>query len=356
MDSFYASAEMARRPELAGKPVIVGADPREGKGRGVVVACNYPARDFGVHSAMPISEAWRACPQASYLRPDFEYYEALSGKVMRLIKSLGTRFEQVSIDEAFVDLSGVVGTLDDAEAWVRRLKEDMRRSTGLTCSVGLAENKSAAKIATDIHKPDGVTIIPPGETKQYLASMPVAVIPGVGTKKELVLREMGVKTVGDLQAVDVEVLRKSFGKVGVWLWEVANGIEREEVEEHEMKSLSTERTFEADTTDWELTERAARELASELARRVQEAHVTFRRVGVKIRFRGFETHTKETMLKTRSGDEGPLVKEMLALLRNFRDENKPVRLIGVRVSDFRREVTDQMPITSWMNQKNEKES
>jgi nucleotidyltransferase/DNA polymerase involved in DNA repair len=163
MDSFYASAEAKRKPSLRDEPLVIGADPKDGKGRGVVVSCNYPARKFGLRSAMPISEAWRLCPQAVYLRPDFEYYESLSSQVMQIIRARVRDFEQVSIDEAFVDLRSIATTMDEAEAWVAGLKADLRAETGLTCSVGLAENKSAAKIATDLHKPDGITVIGPGD-------------------------------------------------------------------------------------------------------------------------------------------------------------------------------------------------
>jgi DNA polymerase IV (archaeal DinB-like DNA polymerase) len=348
MDSFYASAETKRNPSLRDIPVVIGADPKDGKGRGVVVSCNYPARKFGLRSAMPISEAWRLCPQAVYLRPDFEYYESLSSQVMQIIRARVRDFEQMSIDEAFVDLRSIATTMDEAEVWVARLKDDLRAETGLTCSIGLAENKSAAKIATDLHKPDGVTVIGPGHTREFLAPLPIGVIPGVGVKTELLLKDMGITKVGDLQGLEVDVVKKRLGGSGLWIWDVANGLENEPVKEHELKSFSTERTLEEDSQDWAAIEAIVSELASELGDRVQSAHIVFRKVGVKVRFRGFETHTRETRLATYSNDRDAILREARSLLRAFQDKKLPVRLVGLKVSEVKREAADQTSISVWM--------
>jgi DNA polymerase IV (DinB-like DNA polymerase) len=353
MDSYYASAEMRRNEELRDKPVVIGAEPKEGKGRGVVIACNYPARKFGLRSAMPISEAWRLCPQAVYLPPDFEYYESLSNEVMQTIKNKAKAFEQVSIDEAFIDLTGVVRSFEEAKDWTAELKNELRTKIGLTCSVGLAETKSAAKIATDLHKPDGITVIPQGQVRQSLAQLPVSVIPGVGVKTEIALRELGISKVGDLQAMDANSLKKLFGESGVWLWQVANGIEGESVREHELKSLSTERTFEEDTENWTVIDEQVAELSSELVSRAQSAHVVFRKVGIKIRFRGFETHTRETRLATFSSDANVVLREARGLLHEFQGKNQRVRLIGVKVSEIRGESADQTSMNVWLEKKEE---
>ncbi len=352
MDSFYASAEVRRNLPLKDKPVVIGADPKEGKGRGVVLTCNYHARKFGVRSAMPISEAWRLCPQAVYLPPDFAYYEEVSEEVMKIIRSKVEAFEQVSIDEAFVDLTGVTESLQQAIVWIGNLKTELWVKTGMTCSVGLAENKSAAKIATDLQKPDGVTVIPPGATRAQLAPLPITVIPGVGVKTEAALKEKGVSTVGALSRMELDAVKRLLGRSGVWLWEVANGLEREDVREHALKSLSTERTFYEDGA-WDAVELAVGELAGELAGRAKGAGITFRRVGVKIRFRGFETHTKETKLPAHTTSEDLLRQEALLLIRTFRQAKKPVRLVGVRVSDLGRDLAAQTEMTSWMEKKGE---
>jgi DNA polymerase IV (DinB-like DNA polymerase) len=348
MDSFYASAEVVRDGSLKDKPVIVGADPKEGKGRGVVVACNYVARKSGVRSAMPISQAWTLCPQAVYLYPDFRYYELLSNRVMEIIRSRSKKFEQVSIDEAFVDLSDSSSSTEEAKKWVSALKNELREKTGLTCSVGLAENKSAAKIATDVNKPDGITVVEPGRTAEFLKSLEIRRISGVGVKTELLLNNLGLKTIGDVQHADQQLLKSRLGKSGVWLWEVANGLEREEVQEHEIKSLSTERTLSEDTSDWTVIEQTMKELSSELAERANAAHLTFGRVGVKIRFRGFETHTRETTRKSLRNRPEILQREAMALLKEFSSSKKNVRLVGLKISELRYEALDQVPITTWL--------
>jgi len=348
MDSFYASAEVQRNPALADKPVIVGADPTEGKGRGVVVACNYVARDYGVRSAMPISRAWALCPGAVYVRPDFDYYDSLSAKVMGIVRRFADKFEQVSIDEAFLDVSDQVKTPAAALSLVERLRHELKEKTGLACSVGIAENKSAAKIATDINKPDRVTLIPRGRTKEFLAPLPIGRITGVGRKTELLLQSLGITTIGDLQKGDEVQLGRSLGKAARWLVQVANGVEREEIREQPSRSLSTERTLEEDTTDWDVIEQMVGAMAEELASRAVDARLSFKSVGIKIRFRGFETHTRETRLVASTQDKGVIRREALLLLSRFSSGKKKVRLVGVRISGLRMMSTKQASIENWL--------
>ena len=350
MDSFYASAEIRRNSDLIGEPVIVGADPRDGKGRGVVVACNYVARSFGVKSGMPISQAWTLCPTAVYLTPDFVYYERLSEGVMGIVHRYSGRFEQVSIDEAFLDVTGEVKSTGEALLLVKRLKEQLKKETGLTCSVGVAESKSAAKIATDLNKPDKVTVVPRGGTRDFLAPLPIRRIPGVGQKTEQVLHELEVVTIGDLQKTEPSLLRARLGRSGVWLWQVANGIEMEEVRERPLKSLSTERTFYEDTSDWTVVEQVVDELSSELAERAKSYRHSFRRVGIKIRFKGFETHTREKLLPANSEGSKVISAEARALLESFKPGSKKVRLVGVRISGLKMTLTAQSRIEDWTQQ------
>jgi len=348
IDSFYASAEIQRNRALVTKPVIVGADPREGKGRGVVVACNYVARSSGVRSGMPISQAWRLCPQAVYLKPDFDYYEQLSATVMGIIRGFADRFEQVSIDEAFLDVSARVQTVEEARLLVERIRRNLKEKTGLTCSVGIAENKSAAKIATDLNKPDRVTLVPRGKIREFLAALPVARISGVGRKTELILHDLGIKTIGDLQKADEASLRRRLGKNTTWLLQVANGLEQEEIREQPARSLSTERTFGEDTSDWREIERVVEAMASELSHRAKIARLSFRNVGVKIRFAGFETHTRDTKLPASTQEEGVIRREALALLSPFRSGTRKVRLVGLRISGLRMTYSRQASIESWL--------
>jgi DNA polymerase IV (archaeal DinB-like DNA polymerase) len=217
----------------------------------------------------------------------------------------------------------------------------------------LAENKSSAKIATDLHKPDGITVIGPGTTKEFLAPLPVNVIPGVGVKTEQLLKDLGVTRVGDLQRLEADILKKRLGAMGLWIWEVANGLENEPVREHELKSFSTERTLDEDSQDWSVIEEVMGNLASELWERAQSAHLVFRKVGVKVRFRGFETHTREVRLPTYANDKETILREARDLLKSFQIRNLPVRLVGLRLSEVKKEASDQTSISFWIEKKEE---
>ncbi|MDA4128757.1 MAG: DNA polymerase IV [Thaumarchaeota archaeon] len=348
MDSYYASAEVGRDPSLKDKPVVVGADPRNGMGRGVVVACNYPARAFGIRSGMPISQAWRLCRDALYLKPDFAYYERLSGEVMDIIKEHGKKFEQVSIDEAFLDLSDSVHNVREALNLVSEMREEIKRKTGLTSSVGIAESKTAAKIASDLNKPNKVTVVPRGGAARFLATLPMSRIPGVGHKTESLLRAKGFESIGDIQQTDPKVLKTLLGRTGSWLWSAANGLDADRVRERPIRSLGTERTLEEDTSDWKLIEDVIEGLSRELSERAEQMRIEFRKVGIKIRFRGFETHTREKSLPAPTQNYSIIQKEALALLNDFRSSEKKVRLLGVHVSGLRATKGAQVSIESWL--------
>jgi DNA polymerase IV (DinB-like DNA polymerase) len=229
----------------------------------------------------------------------------------------------------------------------------LKTETGLTCSIGLAESKSAAKIATDLHKPNGITVVGLGKTKEFLAPLPISVIPGVGVKTEILLKDMGVAKVGDLQGLEADLVKRRLGASGLWIWEVANGLENEPVREHELKSFSTERTLDEDSQDWSLVEGIVERLASELGERVRSAHIVFRKVGIKVRFRGFETHTREARLATYTNDREAILREARSLLRTFQDKKLPVRLVGLKVSEVRTEPADQTSISVWIEKKEE---
>jgi DNA polymerase IV (DinB-like DNA polymerase) len=348
LDAFYVSAEARENPALKGLPVVVGADPEGGKGRGVVVACSYEARKFGLRSGMPISIAYRSCPQAVYLRPNWGLYERTSEDVMSTLKSFADRFEQSSIDEAFLDVSGRVSSIESAKKLALDLKAAVKEKHGLTCSVGVAPNKSSAKIASDWNKPDGLTLVPLDSVEGFLAPLPVKVIPGVGTKTQEFLKEKGIESVGQLQKVDGKQLLSWFGKNGVWLWGVVHGQENIEVREQETpKSLSVERTFREDVGDFAEVRKEAADAASELFRRLNTAHLAYKVGGIKIRFRGFETHTREKTLLTHSESKGLLQETVASLLDEFESRGKPVRLIGIRVADLKRATSEASSLDFW---------
>ncbi len=348
MDAFYVSAERLRNPDLLGKPVIIGADPKEGKGRGVVAACSYEAREKDVRSGMPISRAYRKCPEAVYLRPDFPYYGRVSDEVMRILEGFSSAFEQVSIDEAFLDVSSRAGDFSKAERLARQIKDEVRRQTGLSCSVGVAPNKSMAKIASDMEKPDGLTVVKPEEASSFLNPLPVSKIPGVGKKSRAILAEMGIETIGDLASRSPSDLSRVFGKGAVWLWAVARGVEEMPVEERgEPKSFSAEHTFDKNLDDWEIILDSLKALVDDVHWRIKDDGYLFKTVGIKIRFQDFETHTRDKTLSTYSNERGTIEGVARELFHEFRQLPKKVRLIGVRVSHLKSIEPGQKTLEGW---------
>ena len=339
IDSFYPSAEIRENPTLRGKAVIVGADPKDGHGRGVVVSCSYEARKLGIHSGMPISRAYRIAKDAVYLRPNFQLYSNVSKEIMKLLRTFADRFEQVSIDEAFLDVTEKVrGSYEEARNHAIIIKTRIESEESLTCSIGVAPNKSGAKIASDFQKPDGLVVVPPEDLKGFLAPLPARAISGIGSKTEAFLESIGVKTIGDLQKIPGKDLVKYFGKTGVWLWGVANGLEQIEVKEKPMRSLGAEHTFESDIEDKTLLFSKLEELIHRLHRRVVSASVEFRVVGIRIRFSHFQTYSREHTLPAFTSEKQVILSEAKNLLKEFEKKQEKVRLIGVYVSDFRGEV------------------
>lgn len=342
IDSFYPSVEIREDPSLRGKPVVVGADPKGGKGRGVVVSCSYESRKLGMHSGQPISRAYKICPSAAYLRPNFPLYSRVSRSIMNILRGFADKFEQVSIDEAFLDVSERVSrSFVEARKLAIVIKSEVETREGLTCSIGVAPNKSTAKIASEFQKPDGLTVVTPAEVKSFLAPLPASAISGIGKKTEEFLDSIGVKTIGDLQKVTGKDLVKYFGKTGVWLWGVANGLERIEVREKTMKSLSAEHTFEKDISDKQELLSKLEELADRLQKRVVASGVKFRLVGIKIRFTHFQTYTRENSLPVFANSKQVILQEARNLIREFEKNPRRVRLIGVFVADFRSTGTDK---------------
>ncbi len=348
LDAFYVSVEMRENPALRGRPVVVGADPENGKGRGVVVACSYEARKFGLRSGMPISIAYRLCPKASYLRPNWDLYERTSLEVMGTLKAFAGSFEQASIDEAFLDVSDRVGDAREAEDLAKRVKSAVKEFNHLTCSIGVAPNKSSAKIASDMKKPDGLTMVPFGGVEAFLAPLPVSAVTGIGRKTQEFLKEKGIESIGQLQKLPGKQLLSWFGKNGVWLWGVIHGQENVEVRQQELpKSLSVERTFKEDTLDFATVMKEADDAAKELIRRVKASNLVYKVAGTKIRFKGFETHTREKSLVSYTDSEQTLLDVVASLLKEFERKERPVRLVGVRVADMKRTRTSSASLDEW---------
>ena len=343
MDSFYASVEMRKNPSLQGSAVIIGPDPRHGSGRGVVLTCSYEARNFGVRSAMPVSVAYTLCPHALFIPPDFPAYLKASGEVMALLKSSGFRFQQVSIDEAFLDLSST-GSFAAAGAWAEGLQNSISERLGLTCSAGIGPCKLVAKIASDFKKPAGLTVVEPETTEKFLAPLPVRKIPGVGGKTELALHELGITTIGDLAAYDLGKLVAQFGRGAVSLHEAALGIDRRDVEEHtETQSISREITFETDTSDPGIIIATMDALAEDVFAGLIQEDLSFRTMTVKVRYQGFVTRTRAKTLSHGSRKKETLKTGVRTLVKDLLDDRK-IRLLGVRLSSLEKSVAGQMKL------------
>jgi len=348
MDSFFASVEVRRAPSLAGKPVIVGADPKGGAGRGVVSTCSYEARRYGVHSGMPISRAYDLCPHGVYLRVDHPFYARVSEGIMAILARHAGRIEQVSIDEAYLDVSDA-GSFAAANALASAVKQAIREETGLTCSVGVAPGKVVAKIASDYQKPDGLTVVLPDEVAGFLAPLPVGKVPGVGKKTGEELRQMGILTVGDLASCDVQELIARFGRHGILMHRLARGIDDGEVQGREgCKSVSRETTFEADTADPSFLAGTLAGLADDVARTLRAEGLRCRTVTVKVRYRGFQTHTRSKTLPRFTTDPAAIRHAASGLLALFLND-EPVRLIGVRLSTLEGGRTRQASIDEFFS-------
>jgi DNA polymerase IV (archaeal DinB-like DNA polymerase) len=343
MDSFYASVEMQAHPELRNKPVVIGADPKQGRGRGVVLTCSYEARAFGIRSAMPVSQAYVLCPQAVYLPPDFAHYSQVSSDVMTILKSFGFRFQQVSIDEAFLDISPL-GSFRDAISHAEQIQTTIKIKTGMTCSIGIAQSKLVAKIASDFKKPAGLTVIEPAGTQHFLASLPVRKMPGIGKKAELALFERGIRTIGDLAAYDIRKLSAEFGRGAIALHETALGIDGSEVEDRPIiKSISREITFETDTDNPEHITMTMDALIEDVYSGLVYEDMSFRTLTIKVRYQGFITRTRSRTLSHYTSKKEILQSCARSLLREMIESQK-VRLLGIRLSSFDKPDARQMSL------------
>jgi len=334
MDAFYASIEQLDNPSFRGKPVIVGADPKGGNGRGVVAACSYEARKFGVRSALPISRAWKLCPEGVYVRPRMKRYVEVSHQVMGILRRFTDLVEPLSIDEAFLDVTGSVALHGPPERMARSIKTAIRQETRLTASVGVAPNKFLAKIASDLRKPDGLVIVVENSIDEFLRDLPISRLWGVGPKTEQRLKSMGIQTIGQVAAMPRETLVRTLGSLGEHLHQLSHGRdERSVVPNGEPKSISNETTFEQDTNDRDLLIRTIRELADEVGRRLRHEDFRARRVTLKLRYENFSTHTKQTSLERPTQSDEEIGRIAIFLFDQF-DLNRKIRLLGVGVSDL----------------------
>ena len=333
MDAFYASVEQRDRPELAGKPVVVGGSPER---RGVVAAANYVAREFGVHSAMPSATARRLFPGAVFLPSRIDYYAEVSRHIRAIFERFTPLVEPLSLDEAFLDVTGSEHLFGPAVQIGRQIKQIIRQEVQLVASVGVAPNKFLAKIASDLEKPDGFVVVDPERVGEFLAPLPIERIWGVGRQGSKAFHRMSIRSIGQLRGLPLEILNDRFGSSGEHFWRLARGIDdRPVVPDQEAKSISHETTFETDLSDPELLRAWLLELTEQVARRLRRHGLRGQVVEIKVRFSDFHTITRSQKLPAATDITAELWELASELLSTrLPADHLPVRLLGMGVSRF----------------------
>jgi DNA polymerase IV (DinB-like DNA polymerase) len=347
MDSFFASIEVRERSELKGLPVIVGSDPKGGSGRGVVSTCSYEARKYGIHSAMPISQAYRLCPDAVFLPVNMKLYASVSTEIMELLKGFADRFQQVSVDEAYLVPGPEIKSFEEAALYALRIKDEVKKQEGITCSVGVGPNKLIAKIASGFQKPDGLTVVRPENVKEFLFPLPVSKIPGIGEKTADTLKSMGLNRVKDLATCDVQLLSGKFGKMGLRMKQLANGLDFGEVREKEsVKSISRHGTFTEDTSDLVKIAGSLDLLAESVHSSLIKNRFLFKTVTLTVRFEDFSTFTRSKTIPIWTSDIFVIKRTAMQLLSEFTG-NRKLRLVGIGVTKLREKDEKQTLITDF---------
>ena len=332
MDAFFASVEQKRRPELTGKPVVIGGrgDPTR---RGVVSTASYEARKYGIHSALPLRTAYRLCPEAIFLPVDYDEYVRVSRIFKGVLRELTPLLEDVGIDEAFLDISELPATSEEIS---KVIKSKIYDATGLTCSIGIASNKLLAKIASDMQKPGGLTIIYPGDIAGRIWLLPVRKLWGVGPKTEAHLSGMNINTIGELSSLPIERLIEEFGNsYGNYLFNASRGIDESQVVTHwEPKSSSRETTFQKDIDNWQEIARNLAELSREVSKDLNKSGYKGKTITVKIRYSDFKTVTRARTLGDPTDSVEEIRRAAFECLGRVDLKNKKVRLIGVRAGNL----------------------
>lgn len=348
MDSFFASVEVRERPELKGLPVVVGSDPKGGSGRGVVSTCSYEARRYGIHSALPISKAYKLCPEAVFLPVNMKLYAGVSVGVMEVLRGFAEKFQQVSVDEAYLVPGPEVENFEEAALLALRIKDEIQKQQGITCSVGVGPNKLIAKIASGFQKPDGLTVVRPEDVREFLFPLQVSKIPGIGEKTTESLKEMGISTVEELANCDIQLLKSRFGKMGLQMKQMANGLDFGEVREKEdVKSISRHGTFEEDTNDPVKVFGSLDTLSESVHGSLLKHNFLFKTVTLVVRFEDFSTYTRSRTVPIWTSDLFVIKRTVRQLLSEFLGGRK-FRLVGVGVAKLRERDERQALITDFL--------
>jgi DNA polymerase-4 len=340
MDAYYASVEQRDNSALRGKPVVVGGSADR---RGVVSAASYEAREFGIHSAMPMMTALRKCPHAIVARTRMSHYAAISKQIREIYNRFTPTIEPLALDEAFLDVEGCEGLFGPPEVIAAKVKQTIFDETQLVASVGVAPNKFLAKIASDLEKPDGLVVVDPNRILQFLEPLPISRLWGVGKASEKVLKTVGIHTIGQVRLLSPEVLTAKFGELGTRLWELAHGRDdRKVIPDREAKTISHETTFAADISDKTVLRAWLLELTEQVAERLRRNELLAKTVNLKLRFSNFETITRARSFGSAVDSTNQIWQSASELLEQCVD--RPIRLIGVGVSNITRERTRQMDL------------
>ena len=333
MDAFYAAVEQHDHPEYRGLPVIVGGDPQQGHGRGVVSTCSYEARKYGVHSAMPISQAYRLCPHAVYLPVRMARYREIAERIFVIFQRYTDVVEPLSIDEAFLEVTSSTRLFGPADAIARQIKQDIACQERLIASVGVAPNKFLAKLASDLSKPDGLLVLHEADVEAFLRDLPVSRLWGVGQKTTRQLESLGLRTIGQVAQWPPSRLTARFGKLGAHIWRLAHGLDDlPVVPERIAQSIGAETTFAEDTAEPEVLRRTLLELAAKVGRRLRAEGFMAAKVTLKFRDADFVTLTRSQPLDTPTAAALDLYGAANKLLHNLPARTKPVRLLGIAAS------------------------
>lgn len=346
MDAFFAAVEVREQPRLAGRPVIVGADPRSGRGRGVVAAASYEARRYGIRSAMPISEAYRRCPHGAYLRPRGALYAEVSGRIFEILRRYTDLVEPLSVDEAVLDVTGSAPLFGEGGAVARAIKQHIHGAESLSASVGVASSKFVAKLASDLEKPDGLVVVAPGTEREFLAPLAIGRLWGVGPRTLERLHRIGIRSFGDLQDREREELIRALGEaLGDRFFRLCRGIDDRPVLPHRArKSLGREITFDADVAERRTVERTLLHLCEQVASALRRRSLAGDTVAVKLRWEGFDTVTRQVKLAQPVNTFEEIWPVAVRLLRSADQRERRIRLVGVSLSGLTAEGEGQLSL------------